>query len=165
MKLTVILATTAAAAAALLVAGPGVAAPSGVAASATGAGQLNLAGGFRNFSFTARKYSDGSVKGQAQFNNRELGLRDHIAIDCLVTSGTHAWISGPVTSSNNPGNVGLVGVVYLEDNGEGAGAPPDRISLFTSFFPQSFSTCTGSFAQAYTQGAATPIDGGNIQIH
>jgi hypothetical protein len=164
VKLAFVLALAAVAASAFLVSASGVAASNGNVASATGAGQLNLPGGFRNFSFTARKASDGTVSGQAQLDNRAQGVREHIAIDCLVVSGNQAWVGGTVTDSTSTTQpVGTVGVFYAQDNGEGANAPPDRISLFTSFSP--VLTCTNGFAQSYTLATALPIDEGNIQIH
>jgi len=160
------LAFAAAAATAAVVAGlfalPGVAA-NGPVNSTTGAGQLDLAGGFRNFSYTAKTAADGTVSGEAQLVNRASGLRWHIAVNCLVVSGNHAWVGGVVDSANDPTAVGTVGVWYAEDNGEGSTAPPDRMSLFTFFSP--VLTCTDPFAQAYTLANALPIDGGNIQVH
>jgi hypothetical protein len=42
-----------------------------------------------------------------------------------------AWLSGPVTRSDDPDTpVGRVFVWLVQDNGEGRGAPPDRISNF-----------------------------------
>jgi hypothetical protein len=40
-------------------------------------------GTFRSFSFSARKYADGSVEGQLQLNSRGFDVFVHIEIDCL----------------------------------------------------------------------------------
>ena len=54
-----------------------------VVASATGAGHVTQNAKLRTFSFTAREYADGTVKGQAQLRNRgdtntPIHVRDHV---------------------------------------------------------------------------------------
>src|SRR5580765_7250582 len=55
--------------AASVAAGVGTAGSNGLVASATGSGQATAGGEQRTFAFTARRYADGSVKGEAQLNN------------------------------------------------------------------------------------------------
>jgi hypothetical protein len=106
------------------------AAPNGVVASATGSGHMIRNGFNRTFSFTAREYADGTVKGQLQLNSREFDVSVHIRIDCLRIEGNRAHMSGLVTHSSNPaeGVVGELNLLVVEDNGEGPKAPPDMIS-------------------------------------
>jgi hypothetical protein len=74
---------------------------------------------------------DGRVSGQAEVHFPSTELDMHIEVRCLVARGNEAWLSGPVTRSNRPDvNVGTVFVWRVVDNGEGSGAPPDRISNF-----------------------------------
>ena len=160
LKFTVLLAVAFAVATATFFAVSVGAASNGPVASTSGSGQLDQPGGFRNFTWNAIKYADGSVKGVAENNNRLQDRRDHIEVTCLVVSGNHAWVGGTVTHSNNDANVGLVGVWYVEDNGEGKNAATDRISLF--WFP--LASCEDAFAQSFTQANALPIDGGNVQV-
>jgi hypothetical protein len=129
--------------------------------SATGAGQATVGGEWRNFSYTARTYSDGSVKGEAQLDNRSLDLRSHFALDCLVVSGNTAYMSGVVTESTNPAYIGTVWDFAVRDNGEGSAAPTDQITLAYQFgLP-----CTNLAVQGFLNGVFFPIDAGNIQVH
>jgi hypothetical protein len=55
----------------------------------------------------------------------------HIDVDCLTIVGNQAWFSGPARRFVLGGVVqppGLYLVFRVEDNGEGATAPPDRAS-------------------------------------
>ena len=67
-RITLLAALSVVAAAAL--AGVGTSAGNGPTASATGAGHSTFGGEKRTFTLTARKYADGSVKGELQLNNR-----------------------------------------------------------------------------------------------
>ena len=63
-----------------LLAQPAPAAPSPVVGSATGSGHMVRPDGtFRSFSFSARKYADGSVNGQLQLNSRSFDVFVHIS--------------------------------------------------------------------------------------
>jgi hypothetical protein len=86
--------------------------------------------GLRNFQFAAVRYSDGTASGQAQLKNRALDVIVHIEIDCLLVIGNQARMSGVITFIDDPaqGEVGELNRFVVEDNGEGAGAPPDMIS-------------------------------------
>jgi len=107
-----------------LLAQPAPAAPSPVVGSATGSGHMVRPDGtFRSFSFSARKYADGSVNGQLQLNSRSFDVFVHIAIDCLRIEGNRAHMSGRITFSSNlaEGVVGELNRVVVQDNGEGHG--------------------------------------------
>ncbi len=101
--------------------------------SVTGSGHLTL-GEFRTFTFSARKYADGSVDGEWQLISRTgNGAKLHGNVLCLTIVGNKAWIGGeiergPAAFSTPPNNHNLFQVI---DNGEGANAPPDQISLMS----------------------------------
>jgi hypothetical protein len=107
------------------------AASNAVIASATGSGHMVRPDGtFRSFSFTARKYADGTSKGELQLNSRSFDVVVHINVDCLRVVGNVAHMSGRITRVSNPdeGEVGELNRVEVRDNGEGANAPPDQVS-------------------------------------
>jgi hypothetical protein len=107
------------------------AASQSVVASATGSGHMVRPDGtFRSFSFSARRYADGTSDGQLQLNSRSFDVVVHIRIDCLRVVGNVAHMSGRITRINNPeeGEVGELNRVEVRDNGEGADAPPDQVS-------------------------------------
>ena len=102
-----------------------------VVGSATGSGHMVRPDGtFRSFSFSARKYADGTSKGELQLNSRSFDVVVHIKIDCLRVVGNVAHMSGRITRVSNPdeGEVGELNRVEVRDNGEGGNAPPDQIS-------------------------------------
>jgi hypothetical protein len=107
------------------------AASQAVVASATGSGHMVRPDGtFRSFSFSARKYADGTSKGELQLNSRSFDVVVHIQIDCLRVVGNVAHMSGHITRVNNPdeGEVGELNRVEVRDNGEGGNALPDQVS-------------------------------------
>lgn len=152
---------------------PGVGASSAVAEnvtqSATGSGQLEFTTdgvtALRTFAFEATMASDGSVTGQAQIDNRSVPGRLHIKIDCLNVIGTSAVMSGTITSSTEAGvPAGASSIFAVQDNGEGAGSAPDRI---TQQFANSGLVCTDitpANVGLYTN-LLNDIEGGNVQIH
>jgi hypothetical protein len=107
------------------------AASQAVVASATGSGHMVRPDGtFRSFSFTARKYADGTTNGELQLNSRSFDVVVHIKIDCLRVVGNVAHMSGRISRVSNPdeGEVGELNRVEVRDNGEGGNAPPDQVS-------------------------------------
>jgi hypothetical protein len=110
-------------------AAPGAANP--VVNSATGSGHRISGGEFRSFSFSARRYADGSSSGEAEVHPRSLDAFAHIKVDCLrVLPGRIAHMSGTVTKTSDP-TVFLLGEYVhfaVQDNGEGAAAPPDKVT-------------------------------------
>lgn len=92
--------------------------------SATGSGHMVRPDGtVRSFSFSARKYADGSVNGQLQLNSRSFDVFVHIEIDCLRVVGNTAYMSGRITHTSNPaeGEIGELNRAIVRDNGEGHG--------------------------------------------
>lgn len=133
----------------------------GVVASATGSGQITIGTELRTFSFTARTDSSNNSSGQAELFNRNSGTRLHMAVDCLNVAGNVATMSGTITQDNVAGAfVGDPIWFQVVDNGEGAGAPPDLISLVYIFFGPPGVPCTSPLVPA-----SIPIRSGNIQVH
>lgn len=101
-----------------------------VTASATGSGHMVRNGFYRTFSFSARKYSDGTSKGQLQLRSPEFDVVVHLEIDCLRVVGNWAHMSGVITYTSNTDEafVGERNRLVVEDNGEGGAAPPDLVS-------------------------------------
>jgi hypothetical protein len=135
------------------------AASAGTLDSATGSGHLLSAGELRSFSFSANRLPDGTVRGEAQINARSLDAFAHIAIDCLQITGNVAQMSGTVVHTSDP-------TVFLpneyvhfavQDNGEGAAAPPDRISGIPADEPF---RCDGSHPLAPSRTVVR----GNVQV-
>lgn len=136
-----------------------------VVQSVTGSGHFTTdQADFRTFSFTARRYADGSVNGQWERIRRTTGnaeRKSHGKVTCFTIIGTQAWLGGYATSGIYvPGEVGW----RVVDNGEGKNAPTDQISLQYVDAPEGFAAdyC------ATTPEAPAPlhdIESGNIQIH
>ena len=101
-----------------------------VVASATGSGHMLRNGFYRTFSFSARKYSDGTSKGELHLRSPEFDVVVHLKLDCLRVVGNRAHMSGVVTYTSNPVEafVGEHNRLVVEDNGEGLAAPPDMVS-------------------------------------
>ena len=109
---------------------PASSAPNPVVESANGSGHRISGGEFRSFSFSAVRRADGTTTGQAQVYPRSLDAFAHIAIDCLTVDGNFAHMSGTVTHTSDPA-VFIAGEQVhfaVEDNGEGADAPADRVT-------------------------------------
>jgi hypothetical protein len=143
--------------------GGAVAQSNGIVVSATGGAHItNPAdiGENRTFSFSARKYADGSVKGEAQLNARNLSVVNHLQIDCLRVVGNIVHMSGVVTRTNDPsqGPVGELLRFAVQDNGEGKNSPPDKI---TTLPPNpNLETCENS-----TLTPNRDVERGNVQVH
>ena len=136
------------------------AAPNAVVNSATGSGHRISSGEFRSFSFSARRYADGSSKGQAEVHARSLDAFAHIAIDCLrVLPGGVAHMSGTVTKTSDPTVFIPNEYVHfaVDDNGEGAKSPPDRVTGIPENEPV---RCDGPLPTA----AFNDILRGNVQV-
>lgn len=141
-----------------------VGADDGVVQSATGSGQFLLDdGSLRTFAFTAVEHSDGSVTGEAEVKNRDLGTRRHLAIDCLsIRNGTLAIASGVVTEADDPSLIGHPAIFAAQDNGQGAAANADQVSQAV-YTDQPFNCDTAPTRLALS--VLVPIDDGNVQVH
>jgi hypothetical protein len=87
----------------------------------------------RTLSFNARKYADGSVAGHFEYHQVVEGdaFKFNVHVTCMnVYDGNRAKIGGVVKVSSDPTVLpGDFAWFQVFDNGEGAGAPPDRSSL------------------------------------
>ena len=134
-------------------------APNPVVNSATGSGHRISGGEFRSFSFSATRYADGTATGQAQVNVRSLDAFAHIAIDCLTVDGNIAHMSGVVTHTSDPTVFLTDEQVHfaVEDNGQGANEPPDRVTGIPENEPL---TCN----DALPSSAFNNIVRGNVRV-
>ncbi len=151
--------------AAALALNPGMASAdgSGIVASATGSGHIDVSGELRTFTFNAGTDSSGVTSGQTEAHSRNAGVSWHGTIDCLEVLGNVATMSGVVTDIS-PATppffaVGSHIVFQVIDNREGFNASPDLISL-TFFFGPADPGCTGLGVFA-----TTPVEQGNVQVH
>jgi hypothetical protein len=148
-----------------------------VIASATGSGILFRDPGppvaFRTLTFTAKKHADESVQGQLELVIHDKGGASSIfkasgKITCLGVDGNRAWIGGEFTHGRwVPPLVEFAEFILLvEDNGEGANAPPDEMTgLFNDVPPEApedllwWCDETPDFSFLLS-----PIEAGNIQV-
>jgi hypothetical protein len=119
---------------------PATAGP-GVVASATGGAHWTIAlpNPFgvvvenRTLAFNARKYADGTAGGRFEYHQVVEGeaFTFNVAVTCMnVYDGNRAKIGGVIEVSNDPTlPPGTFAWFQVFDDGEGAGAPPDRSSL------------------------------------
>lgn len=143
--------------------------------AANGHGTLlvqNAEGNFvrRQFSFSARRQADGTVKGHAVLHNPAFEVDKNqryqlqIDIQCMKVIGNIAFFGGTTRRTNDPN---LVDAVFfsVQDNGE-PGRDGDLISR-TFFFDDDPSTmgdpqlCQGNQAGDFPM---EPIESGNIQV-
>lgn len=150
--------------------GAALAAKSGpVASSARGSGHFTYEGEYRTFAFTVRKSSDGSTAGMWQLQSRHTNSTLHGEIQCVSFEGNAAWFSGTLTQSDNPlFPVGSVWGIIVVDNGEGANASPDQVSLATQFSPAVPTAWCGAPLSAirsiFTNIGPFDIENGNVQV-
>ena len=96
------------------------------------------------------------MTGHALLQARLVDTTSHVDIDCLNVAGNIAIVSGMT-------RVGVGAAFAVEDNGEGANAPPDRITLLLTgpFF-------TPGICKFLTPEDAAPllmpIENGNVQV-
>ena len=142
---------------------------------AGGHGNVISAGDTRTFSFAVVRHADGTVTGEATVKNRGMNIRLHLQLDCLkFEAGNRAIMSGPITQSSNPAQVapGRIAVFGVEDNGEGADAPTDRITTIPDYQPpkscNEFTFVGDSLRDIANLGVNVrtliPILNGNIQV-
>ena len=101
-----------------------------VVASATGSGHMLRNGFYRTFTFTARKYTDGTSKGELQLRSPEFDVHVILKLDCLRVVGNRAHMSGVIiyTCNTDEAFVGEHNRLVVEDNGERPDLTPDMVS-------------------------------------
>jgi hypothetical protein len=127
---------------------PGSSAAFNAAVNITGGGTFVVGNNLKgHFNFNAITHQDGSVTGYLSLRNPEAapeqdvdgtgepgsdGLPDGVQLsaelDSINISGNRAALSGVVRTASNKRYVGLRIVLTLEDNGEGGGEGPDKIT-------------------------------------
>jgi hypothetical protein len=138
-----------------------IAGGNGIVASATGSGQITVGTSQRTFTFNAQTDSSNNSRGQGELFNRSANVRFHMDLNCLNVVGRTATMSGTITSDNQSGAlVGSAVWFQVVDNGEGAGSPPDLISLVYYFVGEPGVPCTSPLVNA-----SIPIENGNVQVH
>lgn len=115
--------------------------------------------GFRHFTFHAREKNNGNVEGNGVLTYIGGVEFSSFDIDCLVVDGNVAWMSGVVTRDRLPELVGQLCAFRVVDNGEGAGAPPDELSILYYGTDPAVYTCVNTLLVP-----VYPIEGGNIQV-
>jgi hypothetical protein len=124
----------------------------------------------RQFSFSAQRRADGSVKGQATLHNPAFdgangqNYQAKIDISCMRVYGNRAVMSGFTRRTNDP-NLLDVATFIVEDNGE-PGRNNDKISG-VAFFDGDPNTTGDPQACEVTPPDALPletIEAGNIQV-
>lgn len=159
----------------------------GVRYIVTGSGHFRLTnfvqdpeGELRNFAFSAIKDADGDVHGQAQLNNRDIPVKDHVEVTCVnvyhdTVNGLPAKVAvigGHITKSESKASPAPIGFPFdvgtpvsfaVVDNGEGKDAPPD---LMTLEFPQGPPPDQGGPEATCTvpPGPFYQVEKGNVQI-
>ena len=109
---------------------PGAGSGEAIVARASGAAHREAEGKPIILNFSAVKRTDGSVTGSYVYHSVFNHVKIHVDVTCMtVTEGNKAWIAGIITQSSIDGLVGTVSYFYAFDNGEGAGAEPDIVSL------------------------------------
>ena len=99
----------------------------------TGGGKLSdVARDFiETYAFTASIDGDGNVKGEIQIRFADAATDEfHSRITCLSVNGNSAWLGGVITQTHDEtlAPVGTEFWLRVQDNGQGAGALPDRMS-------------------------------------
>lgn len=103
-----------------------------IVAQASGSAQRNALGAPVILNFHAVKRADGSVEGE--YNYRAIGTDPDqwlkVDVTCMtVVDGNGAWIGGITVDAFLPVLIGRVSYFYTFDNGEGANAAGDVVSL------------------------------------
>ena len=133
-----------------------------VTQSASGHANLTQGGELRTLSFVAIRHGDGQVSGQWELNNRANDTRLHGSVTCLTVIGNRAWIGGITDQSTNPTTPEGSGVSWrVVDNGEGAEAPPDQLSLTFVNLAPGVPELRCRNAPPYP---VLPVEAGNIQV-
>lgn len=132
----------------------------GTGPSASGQARITFEGENQIFSFHARRFPDGSVRGTFQAQVQAFGERFHGEINCLSISGNIASMSGVVTGSNIPIAVGALVAFQVQDHGEGASAQDEwsDVAISLGALPDCFEVA------ALGDISNVPVEGGNVQV-
>ena len=135
----------------------------GIVLSVTGSGHYTPASGnLRTFAFEVKEDAYGGVYGTFQLiGHDQPPARWHGPLTCLSVTGNEAWIGGVYDRSTNPALIGTGFWFYVQDNGEGQGAPPDLVRRHVR---------SGNAEDCASRPDPTgeflyPVEAGNIQVH
>lgn len=102
----------------------------------TGGGQVDVTSVWpgaadATIAFIVQVDDEGNAIGEMQAHFSVPDETVHLDLTCLSVKGNEAWIGGTVTQSDPTGNLlDHVYIVRVQDNGQGRGRPPDRMSFF-----------------------------------
>ena len=116
-------------------------------------------------SFTMRRYADGSVDGTYQALGRTGSY--HGRVVCFTVVDTRAWVGVVVErSKEGPPFPGDPRILYMEDNGEGAGDAPDRSTAFPPLGITGLPTLEDYCAETpeIRERSVYDLEAGNVQI-
>lgn len=119
----------------LLTAPEGINASKGrVVASANGSAHFTLASGVgRTFTFTAKTFGDGSVKGEYQLTYPGGEVIIHGSVVCMTLDGSTARIGGVAEQNKLGYPVSNPQAFTVVDNGQGKNASADQLSLLVTW--------------------------------
>ncbi len=137
-----------------------------VVESVMGSGSFVNNGANRTFSFTAKRFADGTVTGQWQRVNHgdEGTLTSHGVVTCFTIEDNHARLGGYATNGHGSDDPLQNGVAWrVQDNGEGNNNPADQMSFqYYGLSAVSVSDyCDGVYGDI---PALLDIDAGNIKV-
>ena len=128
----------------------------------TGSGHyVNTLGDWRTMSFHVKQDSDGAVRGSFELVlHRQPPLLFHGRLTCLSVVGNEAWIGGVYEKATNPDLLGMGFGIYVQDNGQGSNAEPDKLLRnVRGQVPEEWCADVSAHGQPYD------IVSGNITIH
>lgn len=110
----------------------------------------------------ARKYEDGTARGSYRYQAGGVAIR--VDLHCMTLVGDNgAWIAGVITEST-VGFLGHVSYFYTFDNGEGANAEPDIVSLVRVESQPGLGEADRFCAELPQILAPRNVDDGNISV-
>ena len=130
-----------------------------VGASASGSGTALFGNTIEHIAFSAQQVAGTAATGEAKINDASAGVRVDVDVNCLNVIGNYAIVSGVVTRSNDPTLVGDEAAFAVQDNGEGAKAPPDLMSIVNFY-----NVGVGPDCRVLSEYDLVPLEGGNIQV-
>jgi hypothetical protein len=82
-------------------------------------------------SFSATQRADGTVNGSYTYHDVGGKVRIRVNVTCMSVVGNQGFVAGTIVdgSPNVAAFIGTVSYFYTRDNGEGAGADADEVSL------------------------------------
>jgi hypothetical protein len=132
----------------------------GASAPARASGSGHIADGpRRTFALSAVQRADGTVAGEAQLYARAFPAKVHMQVTCLRVEGAIAYVSGFNTNADPDVFEGIWAIFAVQDNGEGTGAPADRITQLHPAADQGPDACLTESPSDWMD-----VQDGNIQV-